>query len=341
MCALQASICPGGTYSSVHRLRSVRGCHRVGPGYYAPKGSRAPIACPNAGYRCPGARHVPPSDEQSNEGAQPKPLDTGTIRKTEAREYEVDERSIDLTIGLNQSGGANVPPLPPPPPSAATAAVAAAAAASGGSGSAAAQSEASASAVAAAAASGGSISPAASSALAAGAEEPRWEAVAEDILAALLAIPPDLINVSVSAAANRSAVGGGGGGSGSGRRLQAAAGADGGGDASSSSVVELVVAVLALAPVENAAELERTLTFSLRPTTLLDVLSRATSAPKCPQIYLGTQCAHLGCISAASRLFLQVFAEDPILGPLVTSIERMPGVSARRVNHTGLAEVEG
>ena len=207
----------------------------------------------------------------------PVPLAIGTVRLIDKYElFEVDERSITLLIGqrANSSAPAPSPPTASPPPLS----LLSTGAGSNVSGTAMAQ------------------PPNAS-----------LEVLAKDVVAAALAIPPDLISVERSDVGSGSRTDGTQPSDGIGRRrlsnssLVAGEGAVGG--SALSSVIALSVRVAAVPPVEDVSALERSLS-SLDLSELKDLL-----------------------------------VEDDALGVLVSSVERMPGVASRRINYTALAEV--
>ena len=104
----KANACMGGTYSDMPMLVSPGGCHRVGAGFYAPRGSGHPMPCPDGDYRCPGALDVLPGDEDSESGVVPIRLSTGSTTRTEHIITEIDALTWPLTLTATDEEAAEV-----------------------------------------------------------------------------------------------------------------------------------------------------------------------------------------------------------------------------------------
>ena len=101
------TFCPGGTYSPAWRLVSPRGCHRVKAGFYAPRGSVYPRACPSAGFKCPGAWLAEQDTWSSTRAAEPIPVSLGSTRVVINTVVEVRQLllSFHLRLGAHADGG--------------------------------------------------------------------------------------------------------------------------------------------------------------------------------------------------------------------------------------------
>ena len=101
------TFCPGGSYSPIYRLGSPSGCHRVRAGFYAPRGSAHPKACPSDGFKCPGAWDEGTDLWNATIASEAVPVALGSTRHVVNTTVEIDKLEMAYALTFSPETDAN------------------------------------------------------------------------------------------------------------------------------------------------------------------------------------------------------------------------------------------